>query len=384
MIRKLEVEGLNNRIDGVWEFNEDLNIFTGRNGAGKTTLLKLIWYLISGNLGQAISELLFRWVSIETDSFSLSLSLTRVESEEGLFEIRIPNQEPKNEYFRKPLRLEDFQRLSKSYRLHTRILNQSLFFPSFRRIEGGYDYLSKDTSVDDLKWVLIDAPLWRSADEGMGMLRKAMSQLSTELSIYGEHQLIAAISTHDIGELLSEKYADVLKTTDEPYAELLKEVTQLSKEVIQKISKTLSLDSTVPMLAGIQDKILQVNQEREALLKPFSLLGERIREIFQITGVRVNQDITLGEKDGAIEADKLSAGEKQLLSFWCYNTFNENTAIFIDEPELSLHVDWQRRLLPTLLEQGTGNQFFIATHSPFIYAKYPDKEILLGEDRGGS
>lgn len=54
-----------------------------------------------------------------------------------------------------------------------------------------------------------------------------------------------------------------------------------------------------------------------------------------------------------------------------------------DEPELSLHIDWQRRLFPTLLEQATSNQFFVATHSPFIYSKYPDKEFLLGEGYGG-
>jgi predicted ATP-binding protein involved in virulence len=49
-----------------------------------------------------------------------------------------------------------------------------------------------------------------------------------------------------------------------------------------------------------------------------------------------------------------------------------------------LHVDWQRQLFPTLLSQGISNQFIIATHSPFIYSKYPDKEILLGYDRGDS
>jgi predicted ATP-dependent endonuclease of OLD family len=57
--------------------------------------------------------------------------------------------------------------------------------------------------------------------------------------------------------------------------------------------------------------------------------------------------------------------------------------IFIDEPELSLHPDWQRLLMPTLLEIAPTNQFFIATHSPFIYAKYPDKEIILDQDKGG-
>lgn len=80
--------------------------------------------------------------------------------------------------------------------------------------------------------------------------------------------------------------------------------------------------------------------------------------------------------------DKLSAGEKQMLSFLCYNTFSKNKIIFIDEPELSLHPDWQRLLIPTLLKQGGNNQFFIATHSPFIYAKYPDKELVLSEDKG--
>lgn len=143
-------------------------------------------------------------------------------------------------------------------------------------------------------------------------------------------------------------------------------------------------------MENIQEKVEKVDKEveqnskeRELLLKPFSVLGEWIRDVFQYEGIRFPQGVTLGEEDGALESDKLSAGEKQLLSFWCYNTFTQNTAIFIDEPELSLHVDWQRRLLPTLLEQETGNQFFIATHSPFIYGKYPDKEIQLHEDRGG-
>ena len=81
MIRKLEVKGLNNRVDGTWEFNEDLNVITGRNGSGKTTLLKLIWYLISGNIEQIISDIPFRSVSIETDRFSLSIIQT--EDEKG-------------------------------------------------------------------------------------------------------------------------------------------------------------------------------------------------------------------------------------------------------------------------------------------------------------
>ncbi len=73
-----------------------------------------------------------------------------------------------------------------------------------------------------------------------------------------------------------------------------------------------------------------------------------------------------------------------MLSFICYNAFHKNSIVFIDEPELSLHVDWQRQLYPILKSQESGNQFIFATHSPFIYGKYPDKEVMVGSDKGYS
>ena len=382
IVRKLEVKGLNTRINDAWEFNEDLNIITGRNGSGKTTLLKLIWYLTSGNLGQAISEFPFESVSMETDAFKLHLAKDSPTA--GRFDFSVVGGGSGRAQFIMPLDLDGFQRITKSHRIFTQMRNRSLFFPSFRRIEGGYNYLSGNTAPDDVKWLhAFDSPYWRSADEGMAILKKALSQFSTELSVFGQHHLIAAISTHDIAELLTKKHADILKKVDEPNAELLKDTEQLSKEIIRKLDETKSLDDTVPALTDVQKRIEAINKERAAALKPFDKLGDRVREAFDCKGVCIAEDIALGEPHGAIDADKLSAGEKQMLSFWCYNAFSEDTAFFIDEPELSLHIDWQRRLMPDLLEERTGNQFFVATHSPFIFAKYPDKEFLLGEDRGG-
>ena len=376
MIRKLEVKGLNNRVDGTWEFNEDLNVITGRNGSGKTTLLKLIWYLISGNIEQIILDIPFRSVSIETDRFSLSIIQT--EDEKLKLECELVNQVRMDGDFEIPLRREDNDRISAINILTAREVC-SLFFPSFRRIEGGFNYLSEFTT-EVSAWLRLENSTWRSAVEGMEMLQKATSQFSADLSVNGKHQFIAAISTDDIVELLNRKYTTVSTQTNVLYE-------QLSKNIAQTISETKEPDNerkdASSVLEDIQKRLEQVTKQRESLLKPFSVLSERTLDILQCKGIRINEAITLGEEDGAIESDKLSAGEKQLLSFWCYNAFSENTAIFIDEPELSLHVDWQRILLPTLLEQETGNQFFVATHSPFIYTKYPEREILLDEDRGG-
>ena len=102
-----------------------------------------------------------------------------------------------------------------------------------------------------------------------------------------------------------------------------------------------------------------------------------ISEIFHDKGIHFTDKFSVGNTERVISSAKMSAGEKQLLSFVCYNAFYENIPFIIDEPELSLHVDWQRNLLPILKSQKTMNQIIIATHSPFIYSKYPDKEIIL-------
>jgi len=55
--------------------------------------------------------------------------------------------------------------------------------------------------------------------------------------------------------------------------------------------------------------------------------------------------------------------------------------ILIDEPELSLHVTWQKDLLPELLEIAklTNLDFLLATHSPYIVGDRNDLMVRLGE-----
>ena len=353
MIESLSVKGLNHRIDADLEFNEDLNIITGKNGSGKTTLLKLLWYLISGNLERIVPEIPFQSVLIETDSFSLSIA--KETSDEIIVISKISGK-------KESVDREDSEDidiiLDELSRPIARVTKKSIFFPTFRRIEGGF----------------YEENLFPRSETGMSQLKAAMSKLSDELSV-DDHKFITSISTNDIDEILREKHSNISLKTNDLHV-------RLSKEITQKISETKGQDDASLVLNDIQDLIEEVNRERAELLGPFSSLAGRIFDILQYKSLDISSKTTFGETKEAFSSDKLSSGEKQMLSFLCYNAFSENTPIFIDEPELSLHVDWQRLLLPTLLEQGTGNQFFIATHSPFVYSKYPDKEILLGDDRG--
>ena len=51
----------------------------------------------------------------------------------------------------------------------------------------------------------------------------------------------------------------------------------------------------------------------------------------------------------------------------------KKATILVDEPELSLHIDWQRKLLETLLV--FRKSIIVATHSPDIIYNHPEKVV---------
>jgi len=76
----------------------------------------------------------------------------------------------------------------------------------------------------------------------------------------------------------------------------------------------------------------------------------------------------------------LSSGERQIVTMiYAATHMSEQRVVLIDEPEISLHVDWQRRLLSEMSAQIGNRQIVACTHSPVIGADYGDrlKEIEL-------
>lgn len=70
----------------------------------------------------------------------------------------------------------------------------------------------------------------------------------------------------------------------------------------------------------------------------------------------------------------LSSGEKQVASLFThlFLTRDREQAVIIDEPELSLSVQWQKSLLPDISDSDTCKLLIAVTHSPFIYANKLD------------
>lgn len=92
-------------------------------------------------------------------------------------------------------------------------------------------------------------------------------------------------------------------------------------------------------------------------------------------------ELSSSSKDKAIPIERCSSGEKQLLILFSEVLLqNRANSIFIaDEPELSLHIDWQRKIIDALTKLNPNMQVVLATHAPEIVAKWRNQIIDMSE-----
>ena len=92
------------------------------------------------------------------------------------------------------------------------------------------------------------------------------------------------------------------------------------------------------------------------------------------------------EISNKIKLAELSTGEKELITkaFTFYLADIKNSLILIDEPESSLHPNWQNRILKIYEDfaKENNNQIIIATHSPHIIASAKKESLRLLVKKG--
>ena len=91
----------------------------------------------------------------------------------------------------------------------------------------------------------------------------------------------------------------------------------------------------------------------------------------------------LDENNKQLELRQLSSGEKQEIVLFYELIFgsHDNELLMIDEPEISLHIAWQKRFMNDLIKiiEYKHINAIVATHSPQIINHHWDKQIDLGE-----
>lgn len=87
-------------------------------------------------------------------------------------------------------------------------------------------------------------------------------------------------------------------------------------------------------------------------------------------------------EDEKIQLEQLSSGEKQMLLILTTVFLQEEkpNILLMDEPEISLHITWQDRLIETIRELNPNCQLIITTHSPNIFANGWEDKIVFIQD----
>jgi len=361
MIKSFKVIGLWGRQDYVFEaLHEDLNIFTGSNGAGKTTLLKLMWYMISGHIQQALAEVEFREAEIVTNSAILNLQKrpakpagryedkhprdgSPIAPDTPVAEIHMKRLDMSNIFSLFPIPLTELKFMVNSEGPAVR--EPSLFFPTFRRVEGGFS--------------LEEGEERSKINEGFKDYSKRMT--------HNNHLFLAFADSDDIHGLLNEISSDI-RVKLQPYED------SFTSFLATGINGSANTDFTM----RLRNQLSEIEAKRTEFRRPLEMLNQYIDSYFLEKSVRVSE-LVLGTNSNRVPIDRLSAGEKNFLSFLVYALSNPEAAIFIDEPELTLHIDWQRQLLGIIRHIAPNVQIFVATHSPAIRAAYPDKKFWLNE-----
>jgi predicted ATPase len=138
------------------------------------------------------------------------------------------------------------------------------------------------------------------------------------------------------------------------------------------------IDSVVRFWRDLQEEINEIYSPRENFIRILnSMLTGKRAEIGE------SNEVVFKTEKHTLTPFMLSSGEKQLFILLGEVLLQRNLpCVFVaDEPELSLHVTWQERLIASLRELNPSSQILAATHSPDIvgglHRNAIDMETLL-------
>ena len=132
------------------------------------------------------------------------------------------------------------------------------------------------------------------------------------------------------------------------------------------------LDYQVNIGNRIIEELQQGNTDAaQHLSEPKKRFQDMVDELFEETGkkiVRTENEIRFSQIGETLVPYQLSSGEKQMLAILLTVLVEDNHpyVLFMDEPEVSLHIEWQKRLIELILELNPNVQIILTTHSPAV------------------
>ena len=81
-------------------------------------------------------------------------------------------------------------------------------------------------------------------------------------------------------------------------------------------------------------------------------------------------EFTFYKSESELEISKFSSGERNIIFLFLNLIFMDADMYLIDEPEVSLSLSFQKRVVGDIFDVIDGKTVIIATHAPYIYKDF--------------
>lgn len=408
-----------NKIHGFRDFlitmDQPYRILLSENGQGKTTILKTIDAVLQANQERLRSinfesveikfsnstpiiinknQLDFEWESgafryiskkLPTSALNKIIKIINTEQEPKAIRVQIRQlvneigislpglaiqelSEERESWLKEVKKKEFFAAITEQCKY------KSLYLPTYRRIEDELSTLGVSNEVS-LKEVI---------QFGLGDVERKIDSMKAE-TLTTSNESMARIN----GEILT-RLINGLSVNDDDKG-IIKDNSAQIELVLKRVGHTLSEtdksriigmvqsgdifrnagnDALIYFLSNMYKAFLDQRRSDEALSAFASICSSYfVNKEMEYDERELSIKITSTESGEEIKLNQLSSGEKQIVSIFSklYLDQGSNFAVLFDEPELSLSVEWQKKIIHDVIASRSCGLLIAMTHSPFIF-----------------
>lgn len=398
------------------------NVFVlyGDNGTGKSTILRLTYHLLCSELGHShktyIANVAFKLFYVEFDDGTKVIAERNEDAEDMVGPYVIKYEKGDEEiYSDMPCDWnEDNHRYTISfsssltdskknfYQIMHKLRDVNVYYipdnrNSDNREPSEFRHRRQFASNDPVENEMIQLKEWiisqaleasKKGEEGTSTVySKILSKLGSRNKKDEKPMTVEAI-TEEIDNLeeRSKSYAQMGFIPESDYDDIKAKLNKVSKKNIEAAGNILQpyleiQKKRLDALDNLFDTVIFLTQSLNDYLYKKQVVYF-LHEGFKFYQQDNDSPIKIDPKN-EIKIRNLSSGERQLLSIFSMVIRMSNSCpiIIIDEPEISLNIKWQRRLLSTLnyFVRDSKAQFVVATHSFEILSSHSENTVKVGE-----
>ncbi len=173
---------------------------------------------------------------------------------------------------------------------------------------------------------------------------------------------------------------DIIRSFDRPLmtADMVNKldinlVTELDWQLFQLQRKYLDYQVNIGnrIINALQCGNIDAASQAQKISESKLLFQDMIDDLFKETGkkiIRTENEIRFSQIGETLVPYQLSSGEKQILAILLTVLVEDQKpyVLFMDEPEVSLHFEWQKQLIELVLKLNPNLQLIMTTHSPAV------------------